>query len=144
MKKIIVYCLMAIISTLAVSVSAQAPFVEFTPVPQPMPTPYGIYTPQSSFAPQQRQKNYRIIGAYCYNEISRDINRVRIKINSTSNAWGGSSVYVRGVFSTVTNMWTNINVQARKLDPYMDGELADHFEYSAYILNVGTVFFNEY
>jgi hypothetical protein len=86
---------------------------------------YQYWQPQQT---QQPQPEYRIVGGYYYDRFANAYKRVKIKINSVSS-YGQSQVYLRGVFNSSFNAWTNDNTAASKINAMIDGvAIANEFE----------------
>ena len=133
---------------------SQVPFVSYQSVPQPQ---YGTsssrssnqyqreqpsYQQQQPIFQQQQQPSYQAAAGYYYDEYSKSVKRVKIKINSTS-AYGLPQMYLRGLYDSQLNSWSDCNIQASKVSATFDGEyMANNFEWKVQVANIGVIYFN--
>ena len=154
MKKNVIAFIFCLVSLFSYS---QVPFVSYQSVPLPE---YGTSSNRSSnqyqrerpsyqqqqpiFQQQQQQQqpSYQATAGYYYDEYSRSTKRVKIKINSIS-AYGQPQVYLRGLYNSQLNSWSDCNIQASKVNSTFDGETtANNFEWKAQVANIGVIYFN--
>lgn len=134
MKKIATISIGCLLSVAAYS---QVPFVSYEAVPRAGQTNSNSYNQQ-----RQSQRDYQTTAGYYYDNYSQKFKRIKIRVNTVSY-YGQPQVYIKGVYNSLYNMWTDCNNQASKVSIQLDGEsIADNFEWKAQILNIGTIYFN--
>lgn len=121
---------------LSVAAYSQIPFVTYEVVPN-----NGQTNSNSNNQPQS-QPRYQTTAGYYYDNYSKKFKRIKIKINAT-NSYGQPQVFLRGVYNSQYNMWSDCNNKAAKIDAYFDGEtIANNFEWKVQAINLGTIYFN--
>lgn len=132
MKKIATISIGCLLSIAAYS---QVPFVSYEAVPR-------TGQPKSNTYKQQSERDYQTTAGYYYDNYSQNFKRIKIRINSISY-YGQPQVYIKGIYNSQYNMWSDCNNQASKVNIQFDGEsIADNFEWKAQVLNIGTIYFN--
>lgn len=128
------FLLMSLFVCMAVIANAQIQFPSYTPV---IVGPNGERVQQQQ---QQRRDNFQTVNAYFVNR-QGNFEKIKIRVNVVQEAFGSTSVYVRGYCDKTYNRWHDMNSRASEIDVLDADVIKENFEYKCYIQYVGQVYF---
>lgn len=113
---------------------SQVPFVHYETVPN--------NGNSNVYNRQQSQPHYQMAAGYYYDNYSQNFKRIKIKVNATS-IYGQPQIYLKGIYNSQYNIWSDCDNKASKVDANLDGEvIANNFEWKVQALNIGIIYFN--
>jgi hypothetical protein len=110
--------------------------------------PFTYYTPMETQPNQelQQQPRYELLAGYYLDNVTKNFKRIKIKVNAVKTYVGKVQVYLRGIYNSNIEMWSDCNNQAAMVSAYLDGKvIADNFEWKVTALMGGspmTIYFN--